>query len=47
VPEAQGDEAEGLGVEVVRLATVRDAIDRTLGEKVAIPRAAAAGAVRA
>jgi DNA repair protein RadA/Sms len=35
VPESQAAEAEGLGVEVVPLGTLRDAVDRLLGERVA------------
>lgn len=35
VPKSQAGEAEGLGVEVAALATLRDAIERLLGDKVA------------
>jgi DNA repair protein RadA/Sms len=39
VPAAQSGEAGVAGIEVVPLATVREAIDRLLGEKVALPPA--------
>ena len=39
VPAAQADEARGAGLEIVPLATLRDAIEQLLGERVAAPPA--------
>ena len=38
VPAAQADEARGLGLEIVPVATLREAIELLLGERVAAPR---------
>ena len=46
VPRAQAGEAEGQGVEVVPLATLREAIDQLLGERVELPASAAERAAR-
>jgi hypothetical protein len=37
IPESQAEDAAATGVELVPLATVRDAIERLLGEKTAAP----------
>jgi len=39
VPAPQADEARGLGLEVVPVATLREAIDQLLGERIALPAA--------
>ena len=39
VPAPQADEARGLGLEVVPVATLREAIDQLLGERIAPPAA--------
>jgi DNA repair protein RadA/Sms len=46
VPASQAGEVDGLGVEIVPLATLRDAIDKLLGAKVATRPAAREEAVR-
>jgi DNA repair protein RadA/Sms len=46
VPASQAGEADGLGVEIVPLATLRDAIDKLLGAKVATRPPAREEAVR-
>jgi len=46
VPAAQAGEAAGVGLEIVGLATLREAIERLLGEKVEPLRAEAAPEAR-